>query len=376
MLFFVCRMRKRKGADAIQGRAVRTETRAGRSMPILPVIALLSLVLLVSMTAAILLGPVSIDPATIWKIVFYKLFAWDVHSPDWSKAQENIVWNLRMPRVILGMIVGAGLAVTGTAIQALVRNSIADPYILGVSSGASVGATAVIIFGAFAFMGHYALILSAFAGALLSMLLVFFLSQVGGKISTIRLLLAGVAVSMILSAVTSFIVISSPQEEGIRNAMFWMMGSLSGTKWEYLAIPGVAVAGGFLLLWSQYRALNILLMGDEAAVTLGIPIEAYRKLLIVLTALITAVLVSICGAIGFIGWMVPHIVRLTFGSDHKIVLPVCALTGAIFLVWADVCAREIIAPEELPIGIVTALCGGPFFLWLLRRSRYSFGGGK
>ncbi|PZD97177.1 iron ABC transporter permease [Paenibacillus sambharensis] len=341
----------------------------------LPIIVALILLLGASMTFAVMTGPVSIHPAAVWKIVFYHTFGSNMQV-DWSSAEGNIVWNLRLPRVIMGTIVGAGLAITGTAIQALVRNSLADPYILGVSSGASVGATLVIVFGVFSFLGHYAIMISAFTGSILSIILVFFLSQVSGKISTIRLLLAGIAVSMILSAITSFIVISSPQEEGVRNALFWMMGSLSGTRWEYLPIPAAAVMVGLLLLWSQYRALNILLMGEEAAVTMGIPIEAYRKFLILVTALITGVLVSFCGAIGFIGLMVPHIVRLLMGSDHKRVLPVSALTGAIIMIWADICAREIISPEEMPIGIVTALCGGPFFLWLLRRSSYSFGGGR
>jgi iron complex transport system permease protein len=274
------------------------------------------------------------------------------------------------------VIAGAGLAIIGTAIQALVRNSLADPYILGVSSGASVGATLVIIFGAFSLFGQYALVLSAFLGSLISIIFVYFLAQVSGKISTVRLLLAGIVVSMILSAVTSFIVISAPQEESIRNAMFWMMGSLSGAKWEYIPIPALVVFLGFLFLWSQYRSLNILLMGEDMAVTLGVSLETFRKLLMVVTALLTGVLVSVCGAIGFIGLMIPHIVRLFVGADHKRVLPFSALIGSIFLVWADIFARQVISPEEMPIGIVTALCGGPFFLWMLRRSSYSFGGGK
>ncbi|KKB36843.1 Vitamin B12 ABC transporter, permease component BtuC [Bacillus thermotolerans] len=336
---------------------------------------LLLAVLAVSMTLSIMIGPVPIHPVTVWEIALFKTFPLEAFiTPDWSVAEENIVWNLRFPRVLLAIIAGAGLAVIGTAIQALVRNSLADPYILGVSSGASVGATLVILFGAFSIFGPYALVAAAFLGSLLSMILVFFLAQVGGKISTVRLLLAGIAVSMILSAVTSFIVISAPQEEGIKTAMFWMMGSLSGAKWTFIPIPAAVTLIGFLFLWSQYRSLNILLMGEEAAVTLGIRLEHFRKLLIVVTALLTGVLVSVCGSIGFVGLMVPHIVRLVMGSDHRTVLPISALVGAIFLVWADICARTVISPEEMPIGIVTALCGGPFFLWLLRRSAYSFGG--
>jgi iron complex transport system permease protein len=342
----------------------------------LSIICLMGL-LIISITIAVMLGPVPIHPFTVWKIAFSKVFSLQqVIDRDWSMAQENIIWNLRFPRVILGVIAGAGLAIIGTAIQALVRNSLADPYILGVSSGASVGATLVIIFGAFSLFGQYALVLSAFLGSLISIIFVYFLAQVSGKISTVRLLLAGIVVSMILSAVTGFIVISAPQEESIRNAMFWMMGSLSGAKWEYIPIPALVVFLGFLFLWSQYRSLNILLMGEDMAVTLGVSLETFRKLLMVVTALLTGVLVSVCGAIGFIGLMIPHIVRLFIGADHKRVLPFSALIGSIFLVWADIFARQVISPEEMPIGIVTALCGGPFFLWMLRRSSYSFGGGK
>ncbi|MGO4886975.1 FecCD family ABC transporter permease [Anaerobacillus sp. MEB173] len=336
----------------------------------------LAVILLFSITMSVMLGPVSIRPDTVWKIALVKLPIMEhLITVDWSKSYEHIIWDIRFPRAFLGAIVGAGLAIVGVAIQALVRNSLADPFILGVSSGASVGATLVIIFGTFSLFGHYALSIAAFLGSLLSVVIVFFLSQVGGRISTVRLLLAGIAVSMILSAVTSFIVISSPREEGIRNALFWMMGSLAGAKWEYITIPAIAVSLGIIFLLTQSRSLNTLLMGEETAKTLGVNIDVFRKLLIIVTALLTGVIVAVSGAIGFVGLMIPHIVRLIIGSDHRRVLPVSAFVGAIFIIWADVFARLISSPEELPIGIVTAICGGPFFIWLLRRSSYSFGGG-
>lgn len=268
------------------------------------------------------------------------------------------------------------LSIVGVAIQALVRNSLADPYILGVSSGASVGATLVILMGAFSLFGQYALSGAAFIGALVSVILVYFVSQVGGRISGVRLLLAGIAISMVLSAVTSFIVMTAPREEGIRSALYWMMGNLSGAKWEYLTIPFIVVFIGAGYLMLQSRALNALLLGEETAATLGINTQSFRKILIVITALVTGVMVAVSGAIGFVGLMIPHIVRLIVGSDHRRVLPTSALVGAIFLIWADVGARMVLAPEELPIGIITAMCGGPFFIWLLRRSSYSFGGGQ
>lgn len=331
--------------------------------------------LFVSITLAIMIGPVSIPPGTVWKIALSNLpivNAWI--ETTWTTSHGHIVWDIRFPRVLLGALVGAGLATVGVAIQALVRNSLADPYILGVSSGASVGATLVILLGAFSVLGYYALSLAAFTGALLSVILVFFISQVGGRISTVRLLLTGFAVSAIFFALTNFIVMTAPREEGIRSALFWMMGNLSGAKWEYLIIPSFAVSAGLIFLFVQSRSLNALLMGEETATTLGINTQRFRKSLIVVTALVTGVLVAVSGAIGFVGLMIPHLVRLIVGADHRRVLPVSALVGAIFLIWADVGARMVLAPEELPIGIITALCGGPFFIWLLRRSSYSFGG--
>ncbi|WP_435521069.1 FecCD family ABC transporter permease [Alkalihalophilus pseudofirmus] len=335
------------------------------------------LILVISMTASVMIGAVSISPLTVWKVVFSQLSFIEAHMiADWSLAEQQIIWEIRFPRVILAAVVGAGLALVGVVIQALVRNSLADPFILGVSSGASVGATLVIIFGAFSAFGQWALSIAAFGGALLSVLLVFLLSQVQGRISTVRLLLAGIAVSMMLSAITSYIVISAPREEGIRDAMFWMMGSVAGAKWSQLPIPVVSFLFAYIILILLARPLNLMLMGESTAATLGVDSQRLKKWLILITALLTGVLVSVSGAIGFIGLMVPHMVRLVIGSNHRYVLPLSALTGAVFLIWADLIARTIVAPQELPIGIITALCGGPFFIWLLRKSTYSFGGGE
>ncbi|MFC0472628.1 FecCD family ABC transporter permease [Halalkalibacter kiskunsagensis] len=335
---------------------------------------LMLIFLIISMTISVMVGAVTISPLTVWKIALSKLSFIEPHIiADWSRAEQQIIWEIRFPRVILAAVVGAGLALVGVVIQALVRNSLADPYILGVSSGASVGATLVIIFGAFSAFGQFALSTAAFGGALFSVLLVFILSQVQGRISTVRLLLAGIAVSMMLSAITSYIVISAPREEGIRDAMFWMMGSVAGAKWSQLPIPLLSLLLAFIILKLIARPLNLMLMGEDAAATLGIDSQMLKKWLILLTALLTGVLVSVSGAIGFIGLMVPHMVRLVVGSNHRYVLPLSALLGAIFLIWSDLIARTIVAPQELPIGIITALCGGPFFIWLLRKSSYSFG---
>lgn len=340
------------------------------------VLLLLALSLVASMTIAVMLGSVAVQPGTVWKIAWSHLpVAGEWVQPDWAKAEETIIWQIRFPRVLLAAVVGAGLSAVGVTLQALVKNSLADPYLLGVSSGASVGATLSILFGAFSLYGQYSLSAASFAGSLISMMLVFALSRLGGQHSTIRLLMSGIAVSAVLSAVTSLIIFAAPNEHGIRTVLFWMQGSLSGAKWEYLGIPSLAVLLGLILLLSHYRSLNALMMGEETARTLGVDTERFRNMLLLITALLTGVIVSISGAIGFVGLMIPHMVRLVVGSDHRRVLPASALFGAIFLIWADVLARLAFAPEELPIGIITSLCGGPFFIWLMLRSTYSFGGG-
>lgn len=333
------------------------------------------LLLLTSVTLAVMIGPVSIRPGVVWRIALSHLPLFGSSIPvDWSQGEASIVWNVRFPRVMLGAVVGAGLSVVGVAIQALVRNSLADPYILGVSSGASVGATLVILLGAFASLGQAALPLAAFTGAILAVLLVVVLAQVGGRLSPVRLLLSGIAVSAVFSSLTSLIVFKAKNEAGIRSALFWLMGSFAGAKWEQLAIPTSVVLIGTLMLLLSFRSLNALLMGEETARTLGVNVGAFRLFLVVLSSILTGAVVSVCGAIGFVGLMMPHLVRLLIGSDHRRVLPLTALLGAIFLIWADVLSRIVVAPEELPIGIITSLCGAPFFLWLMRRSGYRFGG--
>ncbi|WP_404328460.1 FecCD family ABC transporter permease [Mesobacillus maritimus] len=330
--------------------------------------------LLATMTFAVMVGSVNITPSLIWEVLFLKLGI--LSETAASKAQTVIIWEIRLPRVVLAAMVGAALSISGAAIQALVKNSIADPYILGVSSGASVGATSVILLGAFSTFGVYALSLAAFLGAILSVLTVFLLARVNGRTSVIRLLLAGIAVSMVLSAITNFMLMMSKQQGGVQAVMHWMLGSLAGAKWSNLGIPFFTLLLVFLLLFMNYRQLNALLLGEETAATLGINLERFRVFIILFVALLTGVMVAVSGSIGFVGLIIPHIVRMIVGSNYKSVLPVSALIGAIFLVWADIGARLVIAPEEMPIGIITAICGGPVFIWMLRRRRYSFGDGE
>ncbi|ASF40655.1 iron ABC transporter permease [Halobacillus halophilus] len=318
---------------------------------------------------AIGMGPVSVPAATASNILLSNLpYLSSMVESDWTQLDENIIWGLRLPRVLLGLIVGASLSVTGVTLQALVRNHLADPFILGVSSGASATATLGMLFGTFSFLGTYSLSISAFLGAAFVIIVVYALSRVNGKINMTQLLLSGVAIGLIMESITKLITLSAPNALGLHNATFWMAGSLAGAKWEYLTLPLLAMIICMTILLINYRALNALLAGDEAAGTLGFNVNILQTMLVLIASLLAGVTIAVSGSIGFVGLMVPHITRLLVGSDHKKVLPVSAFLGGILVVWTDVAARLIIAPEELPIGVLTAIIGGPFFIWLLKRN--------
>lgn len=336
-------------------------------------ISALLAILLAVFVLAVIIGPVNIPVETVGKIILNKIVPGLVER-DWSQSTESIVWLLRFPRALLAILVGGGLSVVGVTMQALVRNPLADPYILGVSSGASVGAVAVMIFGLFGTLGMYTVSIAAFTTGVLTFIIVWFLAQRRGQVVPLRIILAGIAVSYVCSAVTSFMVIRSPDAEGVQSVLYWLLGSLGSAKWEYLTIPlvGLLVGTGFLLV--QARSLNSILIGDETAITLGVNTNRLRKQLIVVASLVTGIMVAVSGAIGFVGLMMPHAVRLVAGSDHRKVLPLSLLSGSIFMVLVDIVARVVLQPEELPVGIITAIIGAPFFLWLMRRSEYSFGG--
>lgn len=327
--------------------------------------------LLLSVTLAVSLGPVAIPGREVWGIVAYKIGL--IPKGDWSSAREDIVWLIRFPRVLLGMVVGAGLAVVGVTLQALVRNPLADSYILGVSSGASVGAVLAIGLGIFAFAGPLSVSMAAFIGAVATLLIVFFLASVDKRITPARLILAGIGVGYFFTGITSFITITSDNRQLAGQVLAWTLGSFARANWFDLTLPAIVLLLVTLYLVLQSRSLNALTVGYETATTLGIDVDIFRRRLFLLTALVTGVMVAVSGAIGFIGLMVPHMVRITVGSDHRRVLPMALLVGSIFLVWADVIARgfhtPVGAPIELPVGVVTSLIGGPFFLWLLWQAR-------
>jgi iron complex transport system permease protein len=327
----------------------------------------LSAALVASAILTIGIGPVPVAPGTIVPILLHHLVGIPSEA-TWSQADGAIVWNVRVPRVLLGIAVGAGLALCGAALQAMVRNMLADPYVLGISGGASTGAAGAILFGFGAGAGQFALPVSAFVGALAASLLVYLIARGGGGVTSLRLLLSGVAVGYALSAATSFLIFASDSAEGSRSVMFWLLGSLALARWDIvLAIVLVVVAVTLAALMLAGRRLDALAAGDETALTLGVSPESSRVALLVVVALCTGAVVAAAGAIGFVGLVIPHLARRLVGSVHSRVVPVTALLGSIFLIWADALARTVMQPRELPIGILTALVGAPFLLILVRR---------
>ena len=328
------------------------------------VLAGLCVVLAVSIVVAVTLGPADISPATAWRIGIHQFWP-DAVSADWPGAHERIVWHIRLPRAILAVLVGATLAVVGTVLQAMVRNPLADPTILGGTSGAAAGAVSVMVLG-WAFAGLYTLSVAAFVGGLIGYGLAFMLASSSGGLSPLRLVLAGIAVSYLFAAVTSMLIFISEQSQTARVALFWMLGALGGARWDQLGLPAILLVAGLVYLLAQARALNLLLFGDETATSMGIPPDRLRRVLFVVVALLTGTSVALAGGVGFVGLVIPHASRMVVGSDHRRVLPLAALVGALFLLWSDVLARLVIQPRELPIGVITALVGAPVFALLLR----------
>ncbi|GGV81134.1 hemin ABC transporter permease [Streptomyces gelaticus] len=324
----------------------------------------LTAALLVSMVLAIGIGAVDVPVGDVWTVLVHHVTG---RGPVDDVALDQIVWQFRTPRVVLAAVVGAGLAVCGAVLQTLVSNPLADPTVLGFSHGASLGAVLVITLGG-AGLGGLGVSGAAFVGALLAGTLVFALGQRRGRLAPTRLVLAGVAVGYVLLAATSFVQLRATPNE-LRGVMFWMLGSVSGARWGQLPTVTVVVVLGATLLAFLGRRMNALLAGDESATSLGVDVHRTRAVLLVVSALLTGTLTAVAGGIGFVGLMIPHLVRLALGADHRRLLPLSALLGAVYLVLVDLLSRTVDRPNELPLGILTALLGAPFFLWLLRRNR-------
>jgi iron complex transport system permease protein len=326
--------------------------------------------LAIVLSIAVSTGTANIAMDVSWGIVlnqlFPELFTKTLLNLDWTTGQQNIIWQIRFPRAILGALVGAGLAVTGCVLQTATRNPLADPHLLGVSSGAAFGAIAAIMHLGLIF-GPITLPLFAFLGALGSIAMVIFVARQAGCLDPNRLVLSGVAVSFVIMSAANLLIFMG-DHRAAHNVMFWMLGGLGLAQWKDLIYP----LSIFILCFTWFnlnsRNINALMAGEEMAATLGINVAKFRLRIFVFTALLTSVMVAFSGAIGFVGLMIPHILRIFVGADNRHLIVFSAIYGAIFLVIVDIVARKLISPQELPIGIITGLIGGVFFIWMMRRN--------
>jgi iron complex transport system permease protein len=282
-----------------------------------------------------------------------------------SATDQTILLSIRLPRIVFAGIVGGALGAAGVVFQGLLRNPLADPYILGVSSGAAVGALCALLLGVAFAPGVSG---SAFLGALITILLVYGIARTHKDLQSATLLLAGVIVNAFFGAVIMFL-IATAGDKKLHNAMFWLMGDLSLALWPEIVLAGFILLAGFVVIFVHARPLNLLAVSEETAGQLGVPVERTKTLLLLAASLVTGVVVSVSGIIGFTGLIVPHLMRMLLGSDHRLLLPASVLFGGAFLIAADTIARTILAPSELPVGVITALCGAPYFIYLLRGGR-------
>lgn len=320
-------------------------------------------VLMLAVATAVGIGEMRIPLRTV-ALAVTNQFGWT--SADISRIQASVIWDLRLSRALVAALCGAGLAMCGAILQSLLRNALAEPYVLGISAGASTGAVAVIILGVGA--GAVSLSMGAFAGALAAFVFVAVLSG-GGSGGADRTILSGVAAAQLFNALTAYVVTTSGNAQQARDVMFWLLGSFGGVRWpEFQLLAVVLVFGLAVCVWHA-RALDAFTFGDDAAASLGIAVERVRVILFAVTAVITATIVSMVGSIGFVGLVVPHAVRFLIGPGHMRLLPACMMVGAVFMVLADIVSRSVMAQQTLPIGIVTALVGVPCFSLILYRAR-------
>jgi iron complex transport system permease protein len=338
-------------------------------MPTPLLLLLLLLLLLAALFVSVGIGPVAVPPDVALAILLKK--AGITLDTPIAQQQEAVLWVIRLPRVLLGALVGGGLAVAGALLQGVFRNPLADPGLIGVSSGAALGAVAVIVLG-FAPLGIFTLPTVAFVGGVLTTLLVYRLSQRHGRTDIATMLLIGLALNALAGAATGLFTYLADDPE-LRSIVFWTMGGLSGTLWEMVLGAAPCIIAVLLLAPLFSRALNLFALGEAEARHLGVAIEPIKRGAVLLAALATGAAVAMAGPIGFIGLIVPHIIRLMAGPDHRFLLPASALGGATLLILADLLARTIVAPAEIPVGLITAFVGGPFFLGLILRARRVYG---
>ncbi|HEY7347066.1 MAG TPA: iron ABC transporter permease [Ktedonobacterales bacterium] len=353
------------GTELAQAGAAVGSSRWKRAIIVLP---LLFAGLLVALVFATAIGSVRIDAGEIIKITLNSTHLFHFRQ-TWDAANEIIILQLRLPRVIGAALVGAGLAVAGVLFQGLLRNPLADPYLIGTSAGAGLGITiGFLLPSSLLILGIEQTALFAFVGALLAVALVYWLARVGGRTPVVSLLLAGVVVTSLMSAIQALLIYLAPNQEHLRSVLSWLWGGVSADSWDQVGVVAILTFIGLLASLTFGPTLNALSLGEEGAAYLGVNVERQKTLLIAVASLLTAAAVTIAGLVSFVGLVVPHALRLALGPGHRLLLPASALGGALFLVVADLLARSVIAPSELPLGVLTSLVGGPFFLYLLRRS--------
>lgn len=327
----------------------------------------------VSFVISLTFGSVAYDAIDVWDVVAAHIGI--IPGEDvFGSTIDSVVWSLRAPRGLLALIVGAGLALAGVVMQTLVRNPLADPYLLGVSSGASVGATAVITIGVFTSFGLYSISVGALFGALAATAIVYLITLAQGGLTPLRLILTGVVASSAFSALASFLVFKAQDARAAQGVMFWMLGSVVGAQWDRLLLPALVVLAAFLILMFMSNPLDAMAAGPDTAAALGVNVERLRQILFFIQALLVGAMVAVAGGIGFVGLVIPHLARIMVGSLHRRLLPIAMVLGAVFMVWVDVIARIAAPPQEIPLGVVTGVLGAPLFLLLMGRGRYQFGG--
>lgn len=330
--------------------------------------------LVFSVLAAITFGNADISIKQVYSVVIYELFRPAAFEEFASGAIHDVVWLIRFPRVVLALCVGMGLAVCGVVMQAIVKNPLADPYVLGISSGASLGATIAIILGIGSVFGGNFVGIMAFLGALATSFSVMVIANIGGRANAGKLILAGMALSSVCSAFSSFVLYIAHDKNATQEVTNWTMGSLAGAKWVEIRVIMPVILIGTLIFWTQFRNLNLMLLGDDTAITLGTDLHKVRTLYLILSSVMVGFSVYSAGMIGFVGLIIPHVIRMFFGTDHKKLIPLAAVLGSIFLIWADVACRSILKNSEMPIGILVAIIGAPCFIYLMVRRSYGFGG--
>ena len=344
----------------------------GRRLPAVPLLVVLLVLTVGSAVLSLAFGSEPLRVSGVIDVLQARMAGTKGADPTY----DTIVWELRAPRVIMALVVGAGLAMAGACMQTLVRNPLADPYLLGVSAGAGVGATLVIVLGALGGLGVWALSLGALGGALMATALVFGISMAQGGITPLRLILTGVVMSAAFSSVSSFLVFFSADPRATQSVLFWLLGSLSGSVWDQILPSVIVVTVAIVLLMALHSWLDALAAGADVASGLGVPVKGLRIGLFVLVSVLVGVLVAVSGGIGFVGLVVPHLARILVGARHRAVLPVAAVGGALFMLWVDVAARVVVRPQEIPLSVVTGLVGAPIFLLLLGRRHYTYSGAE